>query len=306
MVILRLTQGRNLSLLTLGLTECVAEHFDAQNITKYEMPQFTKALGDFTALDSVQNIEDLYELGNLIFQEVVDASSGFVDYAKLRGDLNSQWKALVNGFSRITPSSTADHHKISFWVNAYNVSMMNYIVAEPGVSTVEGLEGGFGLFDRTIPGGIAGFSNVSLNGIEFGITRLNDQAPDGPFPNSERTNVREFRLHFAYVCGARACPKLRNFMFPNDATKLETVLVENTYIFFNSVYQVRVSGSSVATSELMRAFYPGDFAAISGSFEALAEFVVPECRSDKEVIKEAFKNNSFTGWEYDWTVNSSN
>ncbi len=294
----------NITSINLGLEKCVQNHFKSNTIDIFSLEKPSQSLANFNNSNSIKNHKDFENLGNLILTKVVEPRTGLVDYNQIRGKYKTQWSALVKALSKLKPISNATHHRLSFWTNAYNISMMNFIVNNPSQKDATRLTGSqWSVFSTKIPGGVAGYRNISLNGIEKGILKLGGGTTD-PYPKSEIANIKENRLHFALVCGAVGCPKLRNFMYPSDQDKLETVLKENTFMFFNSKYQIRVKGSQVQASSLLAEWYTNDFKELGdGNLGNLADYVVSECRSDKSAILSTFNTGRVPSWGYDWKVN---
>ncbi len=287
-----------------GLTPCVKEYLENNNRGTYEPPKTASSLSDFIDIDSIRTYEQFLVLGNLILGEVVEPNSGFVNYSALRGQFSSQWKALIKGLSILKPDSLSTDQKISYWTNAYNLSMIQFIVNNPSATRSNLLVGSeWEVFDTKIPDEIGGNNNVSLNGIETGILRLGE-TPKQPFPNEEVVQRKEPKLHVALVCGAVACPKLRNFMYPNNSADLSQILQENLFLFFNDFNQVRVSGSNTSISSLFASWYKEDFLRLSGgNLGNLSQYVLSECRNDKAVIDSSLRSSDLAEWGYNWVVN---
>ncbi len=271
-----------------GLDSCVAEHFEANDINIFEQEQSSNTVADYATANMTLTREQFFDLGNILYYELV-SPAGLVDYDKLRNEYSVQWNNLVAATRDITPLSSALHHQHSFWANLYNITMINYIVEEPDVELSTSLVGGT-VFNAPISM-IGGESGLTLDLIERKVVQFQDSSQTG----------RDNRFHFMFVCGAVGCPKLRNFLYPEDQTKLETVVNENTFMFFNSTYQIRENGSQV--SRLMD-WYGEDFVEISeNDLPSLADdFIISGCRSDQAAVKSAF-GQSLNFWEYDWSIN---
>ena len=128
-------------------------------------------------------------------------------------------RAYLESFSGVdwTSGEEEPQHRMAALINAYNALALWGILQEyPTVSIqVHNREGAcYRIFDDLEV--CIGGEFLSLNSIEHGVLR-----PLG-----------DFRIHFAIVCAARGCPKLRNEAYV--AERLEDQLWTNGRDFFSS------------------------------------------------------------------------
>lgn len=223
----------------------------------------------------------------------VDAA-GRVDYDGLRRDGLADLDAFLARAAAADPTALSPDARTAFWINVYNARALAAIARRPAMRKVSE---DFGLFDERFT---AGGRALSLNDIEHRILRgrarngrpaLKDLAP-GPL---------DPRVHFALVCGALDCPRLRSFAYTAD--NLEATLEENARDFANAPKHLRLEQGRLTVSSLMD-WYGEDFSSTGGPAAFLAERLDPARRADAAAVKDAlradFRRARFV---YDWTVN---
>ena len=142
---------------------------------------------------------------------VTDTAGTRVDYGALRGD--PDWRRLVGTLEASDPAELADREaRLAFWIDAYNVLAIDWIVREGPVESIRDLGNFlFPVWKKTA--GRIGGREVSLHEIEHETLR-----PMG-----------EPRIHFAIVCASTSCPSLRREPF--RAAALDRQLDEQTRAF---------------------------------------------------------------------------
>lgn len=133
--------------------------------------------------------------------------------------------------------------QLAYWINAYNAFTIRLIIRNYPVKTIKDLGGS--IYRVNTPWDIK-FINIEgnayhLNNIEHSIIRKEFDEP---------------RIHFALVCAAVSCPKLRNEAF--EASKLDDQLDDQARHFFNSPGRNQISANAPKASKLMD-WYSGDF-----------------------------------------------
>jgi len=291
----------------LGLPSCVKTYLGDQNQSISEPPEITSDLQSFGEEQEITTLADLTDLTDLLFREISTPSKGLIDYAILKGKRKAVWLLLLSGLEAIEPPTGTDSDKISYWVNAYNIFMIDQVLKNNLTIVTDKTD----VFDekRTI-----GTYRLSLNQIEKGILGLGGRTES--FPDQLKVEKIEPRLHFALVCAALSCPRLRNFAYRSET--LEETLVQNSLMFFNSDIHIQTSGKSgkndqVSVSSLFR-WYSIDFDLLLGadtSSEARGNYaksqVIEQCRDDKDAIVAEFAAKEFgqlSSITYNWTVNT--
>jgi hypothetical protein len=181
-----------------------------------------------------------------------------VDYTKLEhSNMYQEYRNLAAQLATFDPATLqTDAEKIAFWINIYNVMVVDAIIHYDIDQSVQEVSG---FFERVIYN-VGGY-RFSLDDIEHGILRANAGHPFIPGEHFTSTDPRrqfivsklDNRIHFALVCGAESCPPV-NFY---DADKLDFQLDLAAANFLNSS-EVEISPGRVALSKILQ-WYSGDF-----------------------------------------------
>ena len=225
-----------------------------------------------------------------VLQEYVD-EEGMVDYARLKasGDLD----AYLQQLAQTDPSSLDESEELAFWINAYNAQTIKLIldnypvetirritpVSVPGTSVnIPGVNDPFDLEFATIGG-----ETYSLNDVEHGIIREEFSEP---------------RIHFALVCAAMSCPKLRREAY--TGAELDAQLEDQTTTFLHSEAknQIPADDETIRLSKIFD-WFGGDF----GSSKAERQtFLAPYFEGD---VRQKLESGDYAikFVDYDWTLN---
>ena len=249
------------------------------------------------------NAEPIQVQGDVIAPEALDHSAftdvlqeyvneqGMVNYARLKesGDLD----AYLQQLAQTDPSNLDEQEQLAFWINAYNAQTIKLIldnypvesirritpVSVPGTSVnIPGVNDPFDLNFATIGG-----ETYSLNDIEHGTIREEFDEP---------------RIHFALVCAAMSCPKLRREAYTGAA--LDEQLEDQTITFLHDEAKNRIPADD-ETIRLSKIFdwFGGDFG--SSRAERLA-FLAPYFDGD---VRQKLESGDYAikFVDYDWTLN---
>jgi hypothetical protein len=123
-------------------------------------------------------------------REVADAAGVRVDYAALRS--SADWRALVASLAATDPARlSARAERLAFWIDAYNILAMDWIVRSEPVASIRELGSPLWPVWKREAGRIGGRA-YTLDEIEHGILR----------------KLSEPRIHAAIVCASTSCPSL--------------------------------------------------------------------------------------------------
>ena len=213
-----------------------------------------------------------YEDATAFLKKVV-TSDGQVNYtvAGREGAALQMLMQRVQSFdvARATPSE-----RKAFYLNAYNLTVIKAVVAAYPLVSVMKVPG---FFDKK-PYPVAG-ELLTLNDLEN---------------NKLRKVYTDPRIHFALVCGARGCPRLRPEAY-TPAT-LDAQLTEQARIVLSDPQFIRVdgSGNKVLVSEIFK-WYEADFKATGKS----TLDYINQYRGSKLIPVTAV----IDFYSYDWTLN---
>lgn len=206
-------------------------------------------------------------------------SNGMTDYKGFIADSTAlnEYLAVLESHHPNEKNWSADE-RLAYWINAYNAFTIRLIIRNYPVESIKDLGGSIYRVNTTwdikfieIEG-----EKYHLNNIEHSIIRKEWDEP---------------RIHFALVCAARSCPKLRNEAF--EAAALEAQLEDQTVHFFNSTLRNDISPDTPKVSKLMK-WYSGDF---KGHAESITAYIN---RYSEVKINPGAKLDYL---DYDWSLN---
>jgi hypothetical protein len=244
----------------------------------------------------------------------IDRHSGKVDYRKLKNDpsyadYRQQTRALQT-FDLHSLSSTAD--RLAFWINLYNVLVIDLII-HYGVR--ESIQEVRAWSNRA--GYIVGGYFFSADDIEHGILRANAGHPallSAQFPvyDPRREFIlaeKDFRVHFALVCGAESCPPIQFYSPEHIQAQLE--LAAKSFLNGSAV-QIFPPEKRVVLSKLL-AWYGMDFGGnwwnalgrgkTAPVLRTIAPFIQDEAA--REFLQTQAENIRVTYQAYSWRLNQA-
>ncbi len=205
---------------------------------------------------------------------------GFVDYVALAGE-HDQLNAYLKSLETAPFDDLSRDGKLAFLLNAYNAMMLDLVLDEwPVKDIIADIDQPFDKKRWKLAG-----AEVSLNDIEH---------------ERVRKNFKEPRIHWALVCGAFSCPKLRNEAFTAD--KLEDQLADQAeYVHRHPryiAYDPNTGGDTIKLTSLYN-WYGGDFEQASGSvLKHVAQY-----RPELQKRLDAENPPKIEFLDYSWLVN---
>lgn len=221
-----------------------------------------------------------------LLRRYVDAS-GNVDYAK--------WCAAKEDLQRlddyVASLSRIDHRlfankseQLAFWINAYNAITIRRILREYPARIGQSETAGDSSPTTPKPERfVVNGSRYSLDDIEHSVLR----------------QLSDPRIHFAIVCGARGCPRLRDEAY--EAGRLEEQLEQNARGFFADVSKLAVDDQrgELRLSPILE-WYSSDFGASTP--DHILQHIAPWLPDNVRSLSEAGKLRVIFN-DYDWTLN---
>lgn len=220
---------------------------------------------------NAQSLNSFLDEADTFFKKHV--SNGQVDYKAIVKD-GQGLKSLVSQVGSFDTNSLRDIERKAFFINAYNISVINGIIkAYPTNSPLE----------------IGGFFDSKKHMVAGQQMTLNTLEKD----NLLKVTGDE-KLHFVLVCAAVSCPPIATFAYRPE--KLEAQILERTKMALsnNEFIQVDDSKKTVGISEIFK-WYPGDFKDKADNIVAY----INQYRTNK--IPANYKTTYYT---YNWVLNA--
>ena len=176
---------------------------------------------------------------------------GMVDYKGMMAD-STELKKYLDLLSKNHPNEKnwSKEERLAYWINAYNAFTVKLIMDHYPVESIKDIGSSINIPFVSTPWDIKFIEiegkEYDLNNLEHGIIREEFEEP---------------RIHFALVCAAMSCPKLRNEAY--TAEKLDAQLEDEANDFFNSEKN-DISADKAELSKLMK-WYSGDFEDVAPS-----------------------------------------
>ena len=214
----------------------------------------------------------------------VDAQ-GDVDYAALRAQSDSLLAPYLQTLAHTRPSTLGRDARLALWINAYNAYTLKLIVDHHPVQSIrdiDGPPGGGTPFER--PVGRVADTMRTLDEIEHGIIRERFDEP---------------RIHFALVCAAKSCPRLRRE--PYTGPRLDAQLDHQARRFLHHEQKNRIPAGDgfIALSRILK-WYGSDFGPTPAARQrALAPYF-------EGSVRDSLAQGAYTirYRPYDWTLNA--
>ena len=228
------------------------------------------ALLSWTISVDAQSLSQFFDQSDRFFKTQVE--NGLVNYAGLKN--NSELKNLIETVENTSLGSASDKERQAFYINAYNLQVINAAAQLYPLNSVQSV-GGF--FDR---------KKVRVAGESLTLNQIEKQKLLKPYGDA--------RFHFVLVCGALGCPPITDFAYrPNQ---LDQQLDQQTRKALNDPQFIRVQGNQVELSQIFD-WYASDF---GGNKKAVLDYI------------NRYRTNALpTGgkvsyYDYDWNLNDRN
>ncbi|TDT43826.1 uncharacterized protein DUF547 [Maribacter spongiicola] len=219
---------------------------------------------------SAQDVATFFSKSDSFFKtNVVD---GKVKYAAIKKNPEALNAVLASAKSIAVSKSDAATYQ-AFWVNAYNLLVIDGIVKNYPLKSPLDVSGFFDKTKHEIGG-----KSTTLNGIENDLLRAQ-------FPT-------EARFHFVLVCAGLGCPPIINTAY-KPAT-LESQLQKQTVLALNNPNFIRVNKNKAQISQLFE-WYKGDFEQKGSTVDFINTY-------RKEQLPE---NAKVSYYPYDWSLNEA-
>jgi hypothetical protein len=205
---------------------------------------------------------------------------GLVNYKGMKTE-EKELKKYLDMISSTPPTDRwSKNDQIAYWINAYNAYTIQLILNHYPVQSIKDIGSKIKIPFVTTPWANKFFKiggqEMSLDNIEHGTLRKKYNDP---------------RIHFALVCAARSCPRLRNEAY--EGNKLTAQLDDQGAEFLNNPAKNAITPQRASLSKYFN-WYKGDW---SENGKSIQEWVN---RYSKTKIT---KDRPISYLEYDWALN---
>lgn len=195
---------------------------------------------------------------------------GMVDYKSFQRDSN-QLNAYLKILKANHPNDknwTKDE-QLAYWINAYNAFTVQLIIRHYPLKSIKDIGSSIKIPFVNTPWDVK-FIHIEgetydLNNIEHGIIRKQFDEP---------------RIHFALVCAAMSCPRLRNEAY--TAKNLDQQLDEEARYFINNPQKNQIKKDQAKLSKLF-SWYKGDFTNDMSLVEYINQYSQVKLLSDADI-----------------------
>lgn len=218
-----------------------------------------------------------------LLERFVD-KQGDVDYEALQAQADSVLVPYLQELASARIASLDREARLAFWINAYNAYTLKLIVDHYPVTSIRDIKGspdGDTPFQR--PVGRVVDTLRTLDEIEHEIIRERFEEP---------------RIHFALVCAAKSCPRLRRNAYTGP--RLDRQLDEQARRFLHADRKNRIptGDGHIALSRILK-WYGSDFGPTPAAIQrALAPYFEGAVRDS--LAQGAYEVRYLP---YDWTLN---
>lgn len=224
-----------------------------------------------------------HDLWNGLLKKHVN-NAGMVSYKGFRKD-EATLDRYLDLLQKNAPNEKtwSKNEQLAYWINAYNAFTVKLILNhyDKGLKSIKDIGASIKIPFVNTPWDIKfieiGGKKMDLNNIEHGIVRK---------------QFDDYRIHFALVCAAMSCPKLRNEAFV--AERLNEQLEDQGRDFLNDPKKNVVTKTNASLSKILATWYKGDFT------KGGADLVEVVNRFSKTKLD---KNGSISSQDYNWDLN---
>lgn len=219
---------------------------------------------------SAQDLDEFFNSTDSFFK--TNVMDGKVKYADIKNNPKTL-NAILESAKGISVSETDAATYQAFWINAYNLLVIDGIVKNYPLKSPLDVAGFFDKKKHEIGG-----KSLTLNGIENYLLRAK-------FPT-------EARFHFVLVCAGLGCPPIINTAYTPKT--LESQLQKQTVMALNNPTFIKVNKNKVQISQLFE-WYKGDFEQNGSTVDFINTY-------RKEQLPD---NAKVSYYSYDWSLNEA-
>jgi len=223
-----------------------------------------------------------------LLQTYVD-EAGQVDYASLTAQRDAALTPYLQRLAETDPSNLDRDARLAFWINAYNALTLKLIVDHYPVESIKDITpvGGPSIPELNAPWfvkvGEVGGQMRTLDEIEHEIIRTRFDAP---------------RIHFALVCAAVSCPRLRREAFTGNRLDAQLDAQAHAFLHDHAKNQIPADDGTIRLSRIFK-WFEEDF---GESTDDLQRYLASYFEGAVHAKLQAAAYD--VGYlDYDWTLN---
>ena len=213
---------------------------------------------------SVESLVLINLFNRFIFLNDITKLRDYIDYLGNHTPNNQHW---------------TEQDKLAYYINLYNAATIQLILRHYPVESIRDIGSKFQIPFINTPWQI---KFIKLEGQLYNLDNIEH--------NIIRKVFNEPRIHFALVCAARSCPKLRNEAY--DADQLDEQLADQTWVFLANSKKNKIEKDALILSKIFQ-WYRGDFTKEGD----IREFI------DKHTEIDVSMDLRIRYMEYDWALN---
>lgn len=220
-----------------------------------------------------------HQVFTALLQKHVD-EEGMVDYKGFQQD-RQQLKAYLETLEKNPPNPEAwtEAEQLAYWINAYNAFTIDLVLEHYPLESIKDIGSSIQVPFVNSPWDI---KLMNIKGKKFDLNNLEH--------NIIREEFEEPRIHFALVCAARSCPKLRREAY--TAEQLDAQLSEQARSFLADTAKNKIDKQQVQLSKLFD-WYQGDFTRQGSLIDFLNRYAPAVIHPEADI----------SYMEYDWSLN---
>lgn len=217
--------------------------------------------------------------------------SGDVDYATLKREADSVLTPYLRRLATTDPSGLGRDARLAFWINAYNAYTLKLIVEHHPVQNIWAVT----------PGPAAPKDENSPFALDVGRVADTVRSLDDIEHGIIRERFDEPRIHFALVCAAASCPRLRREAYTGPRLDAQLDAQARTFLQDEQKNRIPAGDGQIQLNRILK-WYGEDF---GDSTDALQRFAAPYFDGRvRERLADAAYEVAFL--PYDWALNAQN
>ena len=216
---------------------------------------------------------------------------GQMDYARLKQNADSVLTPYLQQLSEMNPAGWSRDARLALWINAYNAYTLKLILDHYPTSTIW----------ATTPGPAKPSKEKSPFKLDVGQVADTTRTLDEIEHEVIRKRFDEPRIHFAVVCAAVSCPRLRREAFTGPRLDAQLDDQARTFLHDDSKNRIPAGDDRIALSRILK-WYGQDFGPSTDALQqSLARYFEGQVR---DRLSRADYTVDFR--PYDWSLNDQN